>query len=173
MRKIWRVVRHDHHEIDPLGACLRRSSARNKDRSSRAWKQQGRQGHARIEWRLTKPAFVACDDLLYRSCKCFAAREAKRRRTAPDGPKARNQRSPEAGAASDQSSKRRKCRLMSRKRNQIRPENATTTRTLPGSHAAWPSMIRIAIFETAFQYKALRLARTSVASGSASGAPAC
>src|SRR6202044_3048006 len=38
-----------------------RSSARNKDQSI-GIEQQGRH-HARIEWRLTKPAFVACDDL--------------------------------------------------------------------------------------------------------------
>ena len=59
--KIWRVVRHDHHEIDPLGACLRDPQRGIKTRAI-GIEQQGRH-HARIEWRLTKPAFVACDDL--------------------------------------------------------------------------------------------------------------
>ena len=59
--KIWRVVRHDHHEIDPLGACLRDPPRGIKTRAI-GIEQQGRH-HARIERRLTKPAFVACDDL--------------------------------------------------------------------------------------------------------------
>jgi hypothetical protein len=59
--KIWRVVRHDHHEIDPLGACLRDPQRGIKTRAI-GIEQQGRH-RARIEWRLTKPAFVACDDL--------------------------------------------------------------------------------------------------------------
>ena len=59
--KIWRVVRHDHHEIHPLGACLRDPPRGIKTRAI-GIEQQGRH-HARIEWRLTKPAFVACDDL--------------------------------------------------------------------------------------------------------------
>ena len=56
--KIWRVVRHDHHEIDPLGACLRHPPRGIKTRAI-GIEQQGRH-HARIEWRLTKPALVAC-----------------------------------------------------------------------------------------------------------------
>ena len=59
--KIWRVVRHDHHEIDPLGACLRDPPPGIKTRAIGI--EQQRRHHARIEWRLTKPAFVACDDL--------------------------------------------------------------------------------------------------------------
>ena len=59
--KIWRVVRHDHHEIDPLGAGLRDPPRRIKTRAI-GIEQQGRQ-HARIERRVTKPAFVACDNL--------------------------------------------------------------------------------------------------------------
>ena len=59
--KIWRVVRHDHHEIDPLGAGLRYPPRGIKTRAI-GIEQQGRH-HARIERRLTKPAFVACDDL--------------------------------------------------------------------------------------------------------------
>ena len=46
---------------DPLGACLRDPPRGIKTRAI-GIEQQGRH-HARIEWRLTKPAFVACDDL--------------------------------------------------------------------------------------------------------------
>src|SRR5262245_8896337 len=59
--KIWRVVRHDHHEIDPLGAGLR-DPPRGINARAIGIEQQGRH-HARIERRLTKPALVACDDL--------------------------------------------------------------------------------------------------------------
>ena len=59
--KIWRLVRHDHHEIDPLGACLRDPPRGIKTRAI-GIEQQARR-HARIERRLTKPAFAACDDL--------------------------------------------------------------------------------------------------------------
>ena len=59
--EIGRVVRDDHHEIDPLGAGLRDPPRGIKTRAI-GIEQQGRH-HARIEWRLTKPAFIACDDL--------------------------------------------------------------------------------------------------------------
>ena len=59
--EIWRVVRHDHHEIDPLGAGLRDPQRGIKTRAI-GIEQQGRH-QARIEWRLTKPALIACDDL--------------------------------------------------------------------------------------------------------------
>jgi hypothetical protein len=54
-------VRDDHHEIDPLGAGLRDPSRGIKTRAI-GIEQQGHH-HVRIERRLTKPAFVACDDL--------------------------------------------------------------------------------------------------------------
>ena len=59
--KIWRVVRDDHHEIDPLDAGLRYPPRGIKTRAI-GIEQQGRH-HARIERRLTKPAFVARHDL--------------------------------------------------------------------------------------------------------------
>ena len=55
------LVRHDHHEINPLGAGLRDPPPGIRTRAI-GIEQQGRH-HPRIEWRLTKPAFVACDDL--------------------------------------------------------------------------------------------------------------
>ena len=59
--EIRRIVRHDHHEIDPLGAGLR-DPPRGITTRAIGIEQQGRH-QARIEWRLTKPAFIACDDL--------------------------------------------------------------------------------------------------------------
>ena len=59
--KIGRVVRDDHHEIDPLGAGLR-DPPRGIKTSAIGIEQQGHH-HARIERRLTKPAFVARHDL--------------------------------------------------------------------------------------------------------------
>ena len=57
-----------------------------------------------------------------------SARAPKRRGTAPDGPRAHNRRPPPARVGSDQLSKDENV-CSCGKGNQIRPENATTTRT--------------------------------------------
>ena len=95
--KIWRVVRHDHHEIDPLGACLRDPPRGIKTRAIGIEQQAV---IMRIEWRLTKPAFVTCDDL--RQIQVLARQSDDE---LPDGPPAHNRRPPPARVVSDQLSK--------------------------------------------------------------------
>ena len=97
--KIWRVVRHDHHEIDPLSACLRDPSRGIKTRAI-GIEQQGPSSCAD---RIAADQARFC--ILRRSPSDPSAPAPKRRRTAPDGPPARNRPPPPATVVSDQLSK--------------------------------------------------------------------
>ena len=78
----WRVVRDDHHEIDPLGACLRDPPRRHKDQSNR----HRAAGPSSCADRTAVDQARFCS--LRRSPTHPGAHAPKRRRAAPDGPPA-------------------------------------------------------------------------------------